>query len=150
MVSGQGKLDYLRYALRTRRESTVIAPDLPGLGDSSEPTAVYEKRSIAKVIHQLITHLGFVHINLVGHDIGAMVAYAYAAIHPETVQRLVLAESLLPGFGLEDKMDVAKGGFWHWLEPKNRSGKYSSANAAGSTKTGIVLGDRINTACYLN
>lgn len=93
---------------------TVIAPDLPGLGDSSAPTAGYDKRSIAEVIHQLVTHLGFEHINLVGHDIGGMVAYAYAATHPETIQRLVLAELLLPGFGLEDRMDVAKGGFWHF------------------------------------
>ena len=93
---------------------TVIALDLPGLGDSSVPTTGYDKQSIAKVIHQLVTHLGFDRINLVGHDIGAMVAYAYAAIHPETIQRLVLAESLLPGFGLEEKMDVANGGFWHF------------------------------------
>lgn len=93
---------------------TVIAPDLPGLGESSAPTGGYDKRLIAEVIHRLITHLGFEHINLMGHDIGGMVAYAYAATHPETVQRLVLAELWLPGFGLEDGMDIAKGGFWHF------------------------------------
>ena len=93
---------------------TVIVSDLPGLGESSAPTAGYNKSSIAQVIHRLITHLGFEHINLMGHDIGGMVAYAYAATHLETVRRLVLAEFWLPGFGLEDGMDIAKGGSWHF------------------------------------
>jgi pimeloyl-ACP methyl ester carboxylesterase len=93
---------------------TVIALELPGLGESSVLTKGYDKRSIAQVIYQLITHLGFEHLNLMGHDIGGMVAYAYAATHPETVQRLVLAEFWLPGFGLEDGMDIAKGGSWHF------------------------------------
>jgi pimeloyl-ACP methyl ester carboxylesterase len=126
VIGGQGKPIVLLhgwpqtwYAWRKilptlAQHHTVIALDLPGLGESSVPTKGYDKRSIAQVIHQLITHLGFDRINLVGHDIGGMVAYAYAATHPETVQRLVLAEFWLPGFGLEDGMDIAKGGSWHF------------------------------------
>lgn len=93
---------------------TAIALDLPGLGDSSPPTAGYEKRTVAEYIYQLVNSLGFNQINLVGHDIGGMVAYAYAAAHPEGVRRLVLTEFWLPGFGLEEGMDVAQGGLWHF------------------------------------
>jgi pimeloyl-ACP methyl ester carboxylesterase len=91
---------------------TVIAPDLPGLGDSSKSDSGYDKHTVAADIHQLVNQLGFSHINLVGHDLGTMVAYSYAAAHPKIVRRLVLTEAWLPGFGLEDGMDVAKGGLW--------------------------------------
>lgn len=93
---------------------TVIAPDLRGLGDSSKPEGGYDKRTVAEDIYQLVNSLGFQQINLVGHDIGGMVAYAYAAAHPEDVQRLVLMEVNLPGFGLEQAMDVSRGGYWHF------------------------------------
>jgi pimeloyl-ACP methyl ester carboxylesterase len=91
---------------------TVIAPDLRGLGDSSKSDSGYDKRTVAADIHQLVNQLGFSKINLVGHDLGTMVAYSYAAAHPEIVRRLVLTEAWLPGFGLEDGMDIAKGGLW--------------------------------------
>ena len=93
---------------------TVIVPDLPGLGDSSPSTTGYDKQAIAQTIYQLVNQLGFQQINLVGHDIGGMVAYAYAATHPESIRKLVLTEFWLPGFGLEDGMDVANGGSWHF------------------------------------
>lgn len=96
------------------KQYTVIAPDLRGLGDSSKPETGYDKRTAAEDIYQLINQLGFNSINLVGHDIGGMVAYAYAATHPEGVRQLVLMEFWLPGFGLEEGMDVAKGGLWHF------------------------------------
>ncbi|ARV57816.1 hypothetical protein BZZ01_03470 [Nostocales cyanobacterium HT-58-2] len=91
---------------------TVIAPDLRGMGDSSKPSAGYDKRTVAEDIHQLVHLLGFQQTFLIGHDIGAMVAYAYAAAYPHHVRRLVFAESLLPGFGLEEMMDVWRGGSW--------------------------------------
>jgi pimeloyl-ACP methyl ester carboxylesterase len=93
---------------------TVIVPDLPGLGDSSPSTTGYDKRAIAQTIYQLVNQLGFQQINLVGHDIGGMVAYAYAATHPEGIRKLALTEFWLPGFGLEEGMDVANGGSWHF------------------------------------
>ncbi len=91
---------------------TVIAPDLRGMGDSSKPTTGYDKQTVADDIHQLVRQLGFGRIFLVGHDIGGMVAYAYAAAYPDEVWRLVFAESQLPGFGLEEAMDVSHGGSW--------------------------------------
>ena len=60
---------------------TVIAPDMRGLGDSSKPVTGYDKRRVAADIHELVRHLGFERIFLVGHDWGGPVAYAYACAH---------------------------------------------------------------------
>jgi pimeloyl-ACP methyl ester carboxylesterase len=77
---------------------TVIAPDLRGLGDSSKPPTGYDGKTIAEDIHQLVTQLGFRTIFLVGHDIGTLVAYAYAAEHPTEVRRLVVMDVPIPSF----------------------------------------------------
>ena len=99
-------------ALSTR--FTVIAPDLRGCGDSDRPNSGYDKRTIAEDIHQLILHLNLGPINLVSHDVGMMVGYAYAAAYPTEVRRLVLMEAALPGLGLEDLYDAAKyPRMWH-------------------------------------
>ena len=93
---------------------SVIAPDLRGLGESERAKAGYAKTNVARDVHELALHLGVGEINLVGTDIGTMVAYAYAASYPAEVRRLVLAESLIPGFGLEELMNPATGGYWHF------------------------------------
>jgi len=77
---------------------TVIAPDLRGLGDSSKPPTGYDGKTVAEDIHQLVTHLGFKTIFLVGHDIGTQVAYSYTAAHPTEVKKLVVMELTIPGF----------------------------------------------------
>jgi pimeloyl-ACP methyl ester carboxylesterase len=77
---------------------TVIAPDLRGLGDSSKPPTGYDGKTVAEDIHQLVTRLGFNTIFLVGHDIGAWVAYPYAAEHPTEVEKLVVMDVTIPGF----------------------------------------------------
>jgi pimeloyl-ACP methyl ester carboxylesterase len=77
---------------------TVIAPDLRGLGDSSKPPTGYDGKTVAEDIHQLVTQLGFKTIFLVGHDIGALIAYPYAAEHPTEVTRLAVWEAPIPGF----------------------------------------------------
>src|SRR5215467_6954623 len=77
---------------------TVIAPDLRGLGDSSKPPTGYDGKTVAEDIHQLVTHLGFKTIFLVGHDIGSFVAYAYAAAHPSEVKKLVIMDVPPAGF----------------------------------------------------
>ena len=90
---------------------TVIAPDLRGMGDSEKPQLGYDKRNVAEDIYQLVQLLGFEHIYLVGHDIGGMVAYAYASAYQNTVRRLAILDVLLPGFGLEEAR--ASGFLWH-------------------------------------
>ncbi|HEY4357841.1 MAG TPA: alpha/beta hydrolase [Acidobacteriaceae bacterium] len=76
----------------------VIAPDLPGIGDSQIPATVSMK-SAAESIHALVQSLGIKKARVVGHDIGLMVAYAYAAEFPEETEKLVLMDAFLPGVG---------------------------------------------------
>jgi pimeloyl-ACP methyl ester carboxylesterase len=78
---------------------TVIAPDLRGAGKSSHPADGYTKTELAQDIHAFVHKLGFEHIGIVGHDIGLMVAYAYAAQYPNEVHRIVLMDAFLPGVG---------------------------------------------------
>src|SRR6478735_5290783 len=78
---------------------TVIAPDLRGFGESSAPADGYTKAAMAQDIHALVKSLKYDRIRLVGHDIGLMVAYAYAAQYPNEVDRIVLMEAFLPGVG---------------------------------------------------
>ena len=78
---------------------TVIAPDLRGFGQSSKPISGYDKKTMAQDIHALATSLGFRRATIVGHDIGLMVAYAYAAQFPAEVDRIVLMDAFLPGVG---------------------------------------------------
>ena len=93
---------------------TVIASDLRGCGDSDKPDTGYAKTEVAEDIRGIVRAEGFEQIRLVGTDIGTMVAYAYASRHPGEVVRLILAESLIPGFGLEELMNPATGGYWHF------------------------------------
>jgi pimeloyl-ACP methyl ester carboxylesterase len=76
---------------------TVIAPDLPGIGDSSIPTDEIDMLSAAKRIHALVRSLGVDKASVVGHDIGLMVAYAYAAQFPSETEKLVVMDAFLPG-----------------------------------------------------
>ncbi|WP_166459631.1 alpha/beta fold hydrolase [Amycolatopsis pithecellobii] len=93
---------------------TVIAPDLRGSGDSGKPAGRWTKRDEAEDLHQLLTRLGRTEAEVVGTDIGTMVAHAWAQAYPDEVRHLVLSESHLPGFGLEDHMNPATGGYWHF------------------------------------
>ena len=77
----------------------VIAPDLRGAGDSARPETGYDKKALAQDIHALVESLGHRRVTLVGHDIGLMVAYAYAAQYPDQVERIALMDAFLPGVG---------------------------------------------------
>jgi pimeloyl-ACP methyl ester carboxylesterase len=78
---------------------TVIAPDLRGFGDSSKPAGGYDKKTMALDIHALAHSLDLTRIAIVGHDIGLMVAYAYAAQFPSEVNKIALMDAFLPGVG---------------------------------------------------
>jgi pimeloyl-ACP methyl ester carboxylesterase len=78
---------------------TVIAPDLPGIGDSDIPTDGLDMKNAAIRIHDLAKSLGVQKAEVVGHDIGLMVAYAYAAQFPTEVTKLALMDAFLPGVG---------------------------------------------------
>ena len=76
---------------------TVIAPDLPGIGESAIPKDGLTMKTSAVRIHALAKALGVSKVRVVGHDIGLMVAYAYAAMFPSEVEKLVLMDAFLPG-----------------------------------------------------
>ena len=78
---------------------TVIAPDLPGIGESSIPTDGLDMKTAGRRVHSLVQSLGIKKARVVGHDIGLMVAYAYAAQFPDEVEKLVLMDAFLPGVG---------------------------------------------------
>ena len=77
----------------------VIAPDLRGAGESAKPPTGYDKKTMAKDIHALAASLGYKRVMVAGHDIGLMVAYAYAAQYPADVERIALLDAFLPGVG---------------------------------------------------
>jgi pimeloyl-ACP methyl ester carboxylesterase len=81
------------------KSHTVIAPDLRGFGQSEKPKNGYDKKTMAQDVHALATSLGITQASIVGHDIGLMVAYAYAAQYPTDVNRIVLMDAFLPGVG---------------------------------------------------
>jgi pimeloyl-ACP methyl ester carboxylesterase len=77
---------------------TVIAPDLPGIGDSSIPGDNEISMIVAaKQIHDLVRSLKIDKARVVGHDIGLMVAYAYAAQFPSETEKLAVMDAFLPG-----------------------------------------------------
>jgi pimeloyl-ACP methyl ester carboxylesterase len=76
---------------------TVIAPDLPGIGESSIPADKIDMKTSATRIHALARSLGVERARVVGHDIGLMVAYAYATQFPAETEKLVVMDAFLPG-----------------------------------------------------
>jgi pimeloyl-ACP methyl ester carboxylesterase len=91
----------------------VIAPDLPGIGDSEIPANGLDMKTAAIRIHALAKSLGVQKARVVGHDIGLMVAYAYAAQFPTEVEKLVEMDAFLPGVaGWEDVYN--NPGIWHF------------------------------------
>ncbi|MDR5798768.1 alpha/beta hydrolase [Caballeronia sp. LZ001] len=76
----------------------VIAVDYRGAGNSSKPSGGYDKRTMARDIRSLVDHLGIDNkIHMVGHDLGMKVAFSYAALFPEQIEKLVLVDAIIPG-----------------------------------------------------
>ena len=100
-------------ATELEKNYTVIVPDLRGIGRSSRPAGGYDKKTQASDIRAVITTLGFDRTFVVSHDIGIMVAYAYAALYPDKVERLVVMDAPLPGIAPWD--DIIKDHkLWHF------------------------------------
>jgi pimeloyl-ACP methyl ester carboxylesterase len=90
----------------------VIAPDLPGQGDSDRPLDGYDTQSVAIALHGLLGKLGMSRYHLAAHDVGAWVAYPYAALFGDEVQRLVLLDAGIPGITLPDALPVTPDRAW--------------------------------------
>lgn len=75
---------------------TVIAVDLRGMGDSDKPKEGYTKKNMAVDIRELVVALGYDRVHIVGHDIGANVAYSFAVNHSNKMNKLILLDSPPP------------------------------------------------------
>lgn len=109
---------------------TVIVPDLRGAGGSSKPESGYDKKNMAVDVHELTRSLRLRPVSIVGHDIGLMVAYAYAAQFPEETERAVLMDAFLPGIGNWKDVWLMRD-LWHF----HFYGKVPLALVAGRERT---------------
>lgn len=95
------------------RDHRVIVPDLRGMGLSSHPAGGYDKRSQAGDIRAVLTALGIDRAAIVGHDIGTMVAYAYAARYPDKTETLTVMDAPVPGVPPWEQV-VRDPRLWHF------------------------------------
>jgi len=95
------------------KDHTVVVPDLRGIGKSSKPEGGYDKKTQAKDIRAVVTGLGYDNTLVVAHDIGNMVAYAYAAMYPDKVERLVVMDAPIPGIQPWNEI-LLNPGVWHF------------------------------------
>jgi pimeloyl-ACP methyl ester carboxylesterase/uncharacterized RmlC-like cupin family protein len=100
-------------AAELAKDHTVIVPDLRGMGKSSHPAGGYDKKTQAVDIRAVVTALGFDRTAIVAHDIGNMVAYAYAASYRDKVERLVMMDAPVPGIGPWDEI-LHNPLLWHF------------------------------------
>jgi pimeloyl-ACP methyl ester carboxylesterase len=94
-------------------DRTVVVPDLRGMGLSSHPEGGYDKKTQAGDVARVLDQLGIPKADLVAHDIGLMVGYAFAAQYPDRVVRLVMMDAPLPGIGPWDEI-VRSPLLWHF------------------------------------
>src|SRR5438128_1766546 len=100
-------------AAELSRRYSVVVPDLRGMGRSSRPAAGYDKKTQAADIRAVVIALGYDRTSVVSHDIGIMVAYAYAARYPDKVERLVVMDAPIPGVAPWDDI-VRNPALWHF------------------------------------
>jgi pimeloyl-ACP methyl ester carboxylesterase len=125
LIAGQGEPVFLLHGYaqnshmwrpligKLAETRTVIAPDLRGFGQSAKPPGGYDKKAMAQDIHALAASLGHKQIRLCGHDIGLMVAYAYAAQWRGEVEKIALMDAFLPGIGNTEGIFLLRDK-WHF------------------------------------
>jgi pimeloyl-ACP methyl ester carboxylesterase len=79
------------------KDHTVVVPDLRGLGLSSIPEGGYDKKTQAGDVRGVLAALGIENAVIIGHDIGTMVAFAYASRYPQLTDQLVVMDAPVPG-----------------------------------------------------
>ena len=115
LLHGYAQNSHMWRPLMTELGKThrVIAPDLRGFGDTTKAECCYDKKSMAQDVHALAQKLGIDKVGLAGHDIGLMVAYAYAAQYPAEVDRIALLDAFIPGVGDTTNLFLLKD-LWHF------------------------------------
>src|SRR3954464_15663126 len=100
-------------AAKLAKDHTVIVPDLRGMGLSAHPDTGYTKKNQAVDVAAVLDHLKVEKADLVTHDIGDMVGYAFAAQYPDRVTRWVVIDAPLPGIGNWDSI-IRSPLLWHF------------------------------------
>ena len=115
LLHGYGETGDMWAALAAElaRDHTVIAPDLRGMGLSSRPEGGYDKKTQGHDIAGVLDALRIEQADLVTHDIGNMVGYAFAALHPGRVIRFVIMDAPLPGVGPWEEI-IRSRALWHF------------------------------------
>jgi haloacetate dehalogenase len=115
----QSNVMWHRVAPALAPRFSLVLPDLPGYGWSAVPEsdathAPYDKRSMAKVMIEVMEALGHVRFRLAGHDRGGRVAYRLALDHPGRVERLATLD-IVPTYDMWHGMDRNLAmKVWHW------------------------------------
>jgi len=86
-----------RRCLNSESAIGLSCPDLRGAGLSQRPSEGYEKQTLAADVKALMDHLGIDKAHVIGHDIGARIAYAFAVQYPERLSSLTVAEAFIEG-----------------------------------------------------
>ena len=120
-------------AAELARTHTVVVPDLRGMGLSSHPEGGYDKRTQAADIRSVLTQLKIDQSDVVGHDIGTMVAYAYAARYPDKTTRLIVMDAPVPGIPPWEQI-VRMPALWHF--------SFGGGCGAAGERPGADLPDR--------
>jgi pimeloyl-ACP methyl ester carboxylesterase len=100
-------------AAKLMKDYTVIVPDLRGMGFSAHPDAGYTKKNQGVDVAGVLDYLKIDKAELVTHDIGNMVGYAFAAQYPERVTRWIVIDAPLPGIGNWDSI-IRDPRLWHF------------------------------------
>ena len=95
------------------RDHTVVAPDLRGMGLSAIAAEGFTKKNQAEDIAGVLDALRIDHADVVGHDIGNIVAFAFAQAHPARTTRLVMMDAPVPGIGPWDEI-LKNPLLWHF------------------------------------
>lgn len=101
-------------AVALMKTHTIVVPDLRGMGLSSHPDGGYDKKSQAQDLARLLDHFKIGKVALVSHDIGNMVAYAFAAQFPDKVSRWAVIDAPLPGIGEIWQQQLLSPKTWHF------------------------------------
>ena len=115
LIHGYAQNSHMWRPLMTALGKThrVVAPDLRGFGDTTKAQTGYDKKTMAQDVHALARSLGIEKAGIAGHDIGLMVAYAYAAQYPAEVDRIALLDAFIPGVGDTTNLFLLKD-LWHF------------------------------------
>ena len=115
LIHGYGETAEMWFPLMEKWKSKyrMFAPDLRGFGETDIADTGYDKKTVATDLKTILDKNDITSAIVIGHDIGLMVAYAFAALYPQMTEKLVLMDAFLPGIGpgqeIYDSPDI-----WHF------------------------------------